>query len=227
MNKNTIPANAHNEVVAGENAKAANEMSSVKDYLTWDEFMSFYNYQFDENEKDLEVARDIFCFACATSLRNGDLEVLSKSCFDNTDDPTSFTFVCKKTDDAPTIFLNEYSKSIYMKYKDRETEKGLLFPKKSNQKMNKCLKKIARRLGITREVSKTEYCGNDRSDITAKICDIIATHAGRRTFVVHCAEEGWTEEMIRTYTGHEDFKAMRPYFAIGDKKRRMLMERHF
>ena len=79
MNKNTIPANAHNEVVAGENAKAANEMSSVKDYLTWDEFMSFYNYQFDENEKDLEVARDIFCFACATSLRNGDLETVPPS----------------------------------------------------------------------------------------------------------------------------------------------------
>lgn len=133
----------------------------------------------------------------------------------------------EKIADVPTIFLNEYSKSLYMKYKDRETEKGLLFPKKSNQKMNKCLKKIACKLGITREVSKTEYCGNDRNDITTKICDIIATHAGRRTFVVHCAEEGWTEEMIRTYTGHEDFKAMRPYFAIGDKKRRMFMESHF
>ena len=132
--------------------------------------------------------------------------------------------VSKKTDDAPTIFLNEYSKSIYMKYKDRDTDKGLLFPRKSNQKMNKSLKKIACKLGITREVSKTEYCGTDRSDITTRICDILATHAGRRTFVVHCAEEGWTEEMIRTYTGHEDFKAMRPYFAIGDKKRRMFME---
>ena len=196
-------------------------------YLTWDEFQLFYNYKFDELEKDLELARDRFCFCCATSLRHSDLALLKKAHFDNPDDPSSFTIVSKKTDDAPTIFLNEYSKSIYMKYKDRETEKGLLFPKKSNQKMNKCLKKIARRLGITREVSKIEYCGNDRSDITAKICDIIATHAGRRTFVVHCAEEGWTEEMIRTYTGHEDFKAMRPYFAIGDKKRRMFMEKHF
>jgi hypothetical protein len=65
-----------------------------------------------------------------------------------------------------------------MKYKDRDTEKGLLFSKKSNQKMNKCLKKIACKLGITREVSKTEYCGNDRSDITTKICDIIVIHAG-------------------------------------------------
>ena len=196
-------------------------------YLTWDEFLLFYNYEFDELEKDLELARDRFCFCCATSLRHSDLALLKKSHFDNPDDPTSFTIVSKKTDDAPTIFLNEYSKSIYMKYKDRDTDKGLLFPRKSNQKMNKCLKKIACRLGITREVSKTEYCGTDRSDITAKVCDIIATHAGRRTFVVHCAEEGWTEEMIRSYTGHEDFRAMRPYFAIGDKKRQMLMERHF
>ena len=196
-------------------------------YLTWDEFLLFYNYEFDELEKDLELARDRFCFCCATSLRHSDLALLKKAHFDNPDDPKSFTIVSKKTDDAPTIFLNEYSKSLYMKYKDSETEKGLLFPKKSNQKMNKCLKKIACRLGITREVSKTEYCGTDRSDITTKICDIIATHAGRRTFVVHCAEEGWTEEMIRTYTGHEDFKAMRPYFAIGNKKRQEFMLKHF
>ena len=99
-------------------------------YLTWDEFLLFYNCEFDELEKDLELARDRFCFCCATSLRHSDLELLKKSHFDNPDDPTSFTIVSKKTDDAPTIFLNEYSKSIYMKYKDRDTDKGLLFPRK-------------------------------------------------------------------------------------------------
>ena len=30
-----------------------------------------------------------------------------------------------------------------------------------------------------------------------------------------------------TYTGHEDFDAMRPYFAIGDKQRQAFMEKHF
>ena len=196
-------------------------------YLTWEEFLQFYNCEFDELEKDLELARDRFCFCCATSLRHSDLELLKKSNFDTPDDPSSFSIVSKKTNDALTIYLNEYSKSLYLKYKDRESNNGLLFPKKSNQKMNKCLKKIACRLGITREVSKTEYCGNDRSDITFKICDIIATHTARRTIVVHCAEKGWTEEMIRTYTGHEDFDAMRPYFAIGDKQRQAFMEKHF
>ena len=196
-------------------------------YLHWDEFLLIYNYEFDELHKEWELARDRFCFCCATSLRHSDLELLKKAHFDNPDDPKSFTIVSKKTIDAPTITLNQYSKALYMKYKDKGTDKGLLFPKKSNQKMNKCLKKIACRLGITREVSKTEYCGTDRNDITAKVCDIIATHAGRRTFVVHCAEKGWTEEQIRAYTGHEDFRALRPYFTIGSKKRRQLMEDNF
>ena len=196
-------------------------------YLTWDEFLQFYNCEFDELEKDLELARDRFCFCCATSLRHSDLALLKKCHFDHPDNPTSFSIVSKKTDDALTIPLNEYSRSLYKKYKDKDSDNGLLFPKKSNQKMNKCLKKIALRLGITREVSKTEYSGTVRSDTTTRICDIIATHAARRTFVVHCAEEGWSEELIRTYTGHEDFRAMRPYFAIGDKKRQMYMEKHF
>lgn len=196
-------------------------------YLTWEEFLLFYNCEFDELEKDLELARDRFCFCCATSLRHSDLALLKKCHFDHPDDPTSFSIVSKKTNDALTIPLNKYSRSLYMKYKDKDSDNGLLFQKKSNQKMNKCLKKIALRLGINREVSKTEYCGNVRSDISNRICDIISTHAARRTFVVHCAEEGWSEELIRTYTGHEDFRAMRPYFAIGDKKRQMYMEKHF
>ena len=36
---------------------------------------------------------------------------------------------------------------------------------------------------------------------------------------MHFAECGWTEEQIRAYTGHEDFKALRPYFTIGSKKK--------
>ena len=63
------------------------------------------------------------------SLRHSDLELLKKVHFDNPDDPKSFTIVSKKTDDAPTIFLNEYSKSLYMKDKDKGADNGLLSPK--------------------------------------------------------------------------------------------------
>ena len=178
MKTNSIPANAHNKVVAGENA--TNEMSTVKNYLTKDEFMLFYNHPFDELHKDLELVRDIFCFQCATSLRYNDLEALSKSCFDNPDDTTSFTFVCKKTGENTKISLNEWSKSIYMKYKDMPTQNGLLFPPKSECEMNRCLKKIAKILW-----------GDHR-------LDAINTHTARRTFFVHFAETGQMNEWART-----------------------------
>ena len=147
-------------------ADAATAQTTAKKMtrMTWDEFMSFYNHQFDEHEKDLELARDIFCFACATSLRNGDLERLSKSCFDYHDDPTSFTFVCKKTGENITINLNEWSKSIYMKYKDIPTQNGFLFPPMSRYKLNRCLKNTAKML-----------CGDHRADA-------ISNHTARRTF---------------------------------------------
>ena len=196
-------------------------------YLTWDEFLLFYNYEFNELQKDLELARDRFCFCCATSLRHSDLEVLRKSCFDSPDDPTSFTFVSKKTDDNLTIYLNEWSKSIYMKYKDIPTQNGLLFPTKSGDKMRKCLKKIAKMLKIDREITVTQYCGDRRIDETSKMYDVIATHTARRTFVVHCLEKGWSPDDIMSYSGHEDYDTMKPYIAIMDKKRKALMESEF
>ena len=50
-------------------------------------------YEFEEGEEHLELTRDRFCFACATSLRHSDLEILKKSDFDDPDNPSSFSFV--------------------------------------------------------------------------------------------------------------------------------------
>ena len=196
-------------------------------YLHWDEFLLLYNYEFDELHKDWELARDRFCFCCLTSLRHSDLSVLKKSCFDHPDDPTSFTFVSKKTDDNLTIYLNEMSKKIYMKYKDIPTDNGLLFPTKSGDKMRRCLKNIAKALNIDREITITRYCGDRRIDETIKMYDAIGTHTARRTFVVHCLEMGWSPDDIMSYTGHEDYDTMKPYIDVVDKKRKDLMKSKF
>ena len=205
------------------------KMASPKavNFLKWDEFLQLYNYEFDELEKHLELTRDRFCFSCLTSLRHSDLEILKKSHFDNFDNPTSFSFVSKKTNDSLTIFLHRYAKAIYQKYKDLPTENDLLFPSKSNQKMNDNLKIIAERLGFTRLVSKMQYCGKDRIEDTQRLCDIIATHSARRTFVVHALEEGWTPQLVMTFTGHEDYDSMKPYIAITDNVRKKMVETNF
>ena len=201
------------------------KMASPKavNFLKWDEFMKLYNYEFDELEKHLELTRDRFCF----SLRHSDLEILKKAHFDDYDNPTSFSFVSKKTNDSLTIYLHRYAKELYQKYKDVPTKNGLLFPPKSNQKMNNNLKIIAERLGFTRLISRMQYSGKDRIEDTQRLCDVIATHSARRTFVVHALEQGWSPQLVMTYTGHEDYDSMKPYIAITDMTRKNLMDNNF
>ena len=69
-------------------------------------------------------------------------------------------------------------------------------PPKSNQKMNDQLKEIAKMLGFTREVEMMQYCGKKPVYKTSQLCDVIGTHAARRTFVVHALEEGMSPEMV-------------------------------
>ena len=205
------------------------KMASPKavNFLKWDEFMKLYNYEFDELEKHLELTRDRFCFSFLTSLRHSDLEILKKAHFDDFDNPTSFSFVSKKTNDSLTIYLHRYAKELYQKYKDVPTKNGLLFPPKSNQKMNNNLKIIAERLGFTRLISRMQYSGKDRIEDTQRLCDVIATHSARRTFVVHALEQGWSPQLVMTYTGHEDYDSMKPYIAITDMTRKNLIDNNF
>ena len=195
-------------------------------FLKWDEFEKLYNYEFPANKKYLELTRDRFCFCCLTSLRHSDLYILRRANFDNPEDPTKLTFVSKKTNDGLTIFLVPEAVELYKKYLDIPTG-GLAFPKKSNQKMNKNIKEIAEMLGFTREVEVMQYCGKKPIYKTAPLCEVIGTHAARRTFVVHALEQGMSPEMVMTFTGHNDYDTMKPYIALTDKTRQNAMLNSF
>jgi len=215
------------EVLEHKIPKLEQSKPKAVNYLKWDEFEQLYNYKFKEGEEHLELTRDRFCFACATSLRHSDMEILKKADFDDFDNPTSFSFVSKKTHDSLTIFLNKYSLELYHKYKDIPTRDGLMFPTKSNQKMNDNLKVIAKMLGFTRDITKMQFSGKDRIDETHRLCDVIGTHSARRTFVVHALEMGWAPQLVMSFTGHEDYDTMKPYIAITDKTRKKMMETNF
>lgn len=215
------------EVIQHKTPKLEQSKPKAVNYLQWEEFEKMYNYKFDEGEEHLELTRDRFCFACVTSLRHSDMEILKKADFDDYDNPTSFSFVSKKTHDSLTIFLNKYSKELYLKYRDIPTKDGLMFPPKSNQKMNDNLKVIAKKLGFTRDITKMQFSGKDRIDETKRLCDVIGTHSARRTFVVHALEMGWSPQLVMSYTGHEDYDTMKPYIALTDKTRKKMMETNF
>ncbi len=181
-------------------------------FLDWSELLSVYNHEFPSTQKHLERVRDVFCFCCFTSLRYSDVVNLKRS--DVFKDYISLTTI--KTADSIKIELNNYSRSILDKYANQKYPNNRALPVISNQKMNNYLKKIGKACGINQPITETYYKGNTRIE---KICPkykLLGTHVGRRTFICNALSLGIPPQVIMKWTGHSDYKAMKPYIDIAD-----------
>lgn len=69
---------------------------------------------------------------------------------------------------------------------------------------------------INEEIRITTYKGSTRTDEVFPKWAKIGTHTGRRTFIVHALSLGIAPDVVMKWTGHADYKAMRPYIDIVD-----------
>ena len=181
-------------------------------FLTWDELNRLREFKIPSNKQALERVRDIFLFQCFTGLRYSDVFNLRRS--DIKGDHIEVTTV--KTSDSLIIELNNHSKAILDKYKDVAFEDDKVLPVITNQKMNDYLKELAEMAGIDEPVRQTYYKGNERiDDVTPKYA-LLGTHAGRRTFICNALALGIPPQVVMKWTGHSDYKAMKPYIDIAD-----------
>ena len=178
-------------------------------FLTWDELNRLREFKIPFNKQALERVRDVFLFQCFTSLRYSDVFNLRRS--DIKGDHIEVTTV--KTSDSLIIELNNHSKAILDKYKDVAFEYDKVLPVITNQKMNDYLKELS---GIDEPIRQTYYKGNERiDDVTPKYA-LLGTHAGRRTFICNALALGIPPQVVMKWTGHSDYKAMKPYIDIAD-----------
>ena len=181
-------------------------------FLTWDELNRLREFKIPSNKQALERVRDVFLFQCFTGLRYSDVFNLRRS--DIKGDHIEVTTV--KTSDSLIIELNNHSKAILDKYKDVPFENDKVLPVITNQKMNDYLKELAEMAGIDEPVRQTYYKGNERiDDVTPKYA-LLGTHAGRRTFICNALALGIPPQVVMKWTGHSDYKAMKPYIDIAD-----------
>ena len=89
--------------------------------------------------------------------------------------------------------------------------------------MNRVLKDICKECGIDSPVKITRYKGAVRTDEVKKKWETIGTHAARRTFVVNALQMGVSPTVVMSWTGHSDYKSMRPYIAVADSARAKAM----
>ena len=209
-------------------------------FLTKDELLKLYTYQVpangtkvilhnqrgEEYEKlvsdsgALEKTRDLFCFCAFTSLRYSDMAKLKRS--DIIGD--CIHIVTKKTADPLIIELNDYSRAILDKYSSCEYPGGLALPVISNQKMNDYIKTLGELCEFTTPITKSAFRGGQRIEVTQPKWVMLGTHAGRRTFICFMLSQGTPPQIIMKWTGHSDYKAMKPYIDVADETRQKAMK---
>lgn len=203
-------------------------------FLSWAELMKVYTFEFpklgdvvkltDMNGKPyekrvgyepstMEKVRDIFCFCCFTSLRYSDVANLKRCNIY----PGYISVTTIKTADTLKIELNKYASAILEKYKGVAFPNDKALPTLSNQRMNEYLKEMAELCGLNEPITKTYYYGNERKDETRPKWAMVGTHTARRTFICNALSLGIAPQIVMKWTGHSDYKAMKPYIDIADQ----------
>lgn len=210
-------------------------------FLEWGELMNVLNYDVPANGTELTLtdcngneykkkvqecgaikkSRDIFCFCAVTSLRYSDAINLKWSNIDLS--KNEMTITTQKTADTLTIELNKYALSLLEKYRAQDNA-GFVFPRITNQRMNIYLKELCEMVGLNQPIVETYYIGNQRHDETKPKYEHIGTHTARRTFICNALSLGIPCDVVMQWTGHSDYKAMKPYIAIADATKKKAMK---
>lgn len=205
-------------------------------FLSKDELDKLYNYKIPKNETVVKLktydgkkyektvkesagmarARDLFCFCAFTSLRYSDVvEVRRVDIHDGVLNVTT-----QKTHDRLPIVLHENALAILEKYKKEEFPNGRALPYMTNQQMNRCLKDLCELCGFNTPYTVTCYRNGIRYDEVYPKYELIGTHAGRKTFIVFALSNGVAPDVVMKFTGHCDYKSMRPYIDITESAKR-------
>ena len=190
-------------------------------FLTQTELNQLKKYEIPIQKQYLERVRDIFLFQCFTGLRYSDVANLKKG--DIKGDTIHITTI--KTSDSLIIELNNHSRRLIEKYKNNKFENNKIFPIITNQKMNEYLKELGELAEINEIIRETYYRGNKRFDIETPKYALLGTHAGRRTFICNALSLGIPPQVVMKWTGHSDYKAMKPYIDIADEIKINAMEK--
>ncbi|PWN58996.1 integrase [Chryseobacterium viscerum] len=181
-------------------------------FLTQEELKKLNDYEIPAGKNYLERVRDVFLFLCYSGIRYSDAFNLKRS--DVKDEYIEIT--TQKTADSLIIELNKKSKEILEKYNEIPFPNNKALPVISNQKMNEYIQELAKLAEIDEPIRLTYYKGNKRIDEVVPKYDLLGSHAGRRTFICTALSLGIPVNVIMKWTGHSDYKSMKPYIDIAD-----------
>lgn len=167
----------------------------------------------------LERAKDLFCFCAFTSLRYSDMAKLCRTDIDH-----DYIYVTtQKTHDRLPIDLNSYSQAILDKYAQKHFKGNRALPVMSNQQLNLCMKQLGELCGFNEPVRIVKFCNGERIEEVFPKWKRISSHCARKTFICYALSIGIPPVLVMKWTGHSDYKSMKPYIDIASEEKTTAM----
>jgi len=169
-------------------------------FLYNSEIMSLYRYECEDATD--AVVKDVFLLECTTGQRISDIKALAENVQQGENGLLILDLLTKKEstrvrvrilfDIARKILIDKYNYQI---------------PKVSENEINKRIKEIAHKAGLTRPWKKTRHKADDKTgkpeEINKPLYEFITTHVGRHSFDCLLKMRGYSYEEISRYAGHD------------------------
>ncbi|MEI7597606.1 MAG: tyrosine-type recombinase/integrase [Bacteroidota bacterium] len=183
-------------------------------YLTIDELMRLYNFDF--TEKRYRITRDLYCFGCFTGLRISDIRQIGR---ENIRDGQIFKTI-QKTQRQEVIPLNKYALDILVKYESLSTP----LPYMKSDTINENLEHCCKMAGIDSLVTLTKFSGSSKIENIQPKYKFITYHTARKTFVTNCLVLGMNVKTIKNITGHKLDSTFDKYLKISEEYKRVELD---
>ena len=210
-------------------------------FLNKEELLKLYHYEIPANGTKVKLhdlngneyekvvqeaggmakARDLFCFCAFTSLRYSDMAQLHRCDIRN----GAIYITTQKTHDSLIIQLSPQAEEILKKYEGQHFPMDLALPVQTNQEMNRYLKDLCELCEFNTPIREVCYRNNKREEDIVPKWSLITTHCGRKTFICFALGSGIPPQVVMKWTGHCDYKSMKPYIDIAEKSKEDAMKK--
>ena len=173
-------------------------------YLTADEVRKLYELKIDNPV--VSYRRDMFVLTCYTGFRYSDWVKYRP---ENVIEGGKMLRVRQKKTGAEVVVpLHPIAREIL----DRHFKSPYGFP--SNGTMNYNIKKVARMMGLTGEVTRSRSVRGQLKSVTMSKFEAISCHTARRSFATNAYLAGLPVKTIMAFTGHRTIAAFERYIRV-------------
>jgi len=188
-------------------------------YLTEAELQAIADADLTD-DKRLDHSRDLFLIAAYTGLRFGDLMSLRKEHIFQTEDGPMIRIRTQKTNETVIIPVHPVITRILEKHA------GNIPSPVTDQEINRCIKLIGKKAGITEVLRLAKTLGGKNTSIDYDKYNLITIHTARRSFATNAYLNDVPTIAIMKITGHRTEKAFLRYIRISSEQNARKLATH-